>query len=1157
MDPNDVFQSWGVGSQEEEDERLFDDPNAVVGGWEIEQLPANEVPSAEGRQLVDYEKMNYTAADLTDDQFFAPIQRYMVSRFGTHLEQEDKEEVVAKYLNNMRGFSGGNSVRAVNELSYLATLEDKDSVVAGEAYAIFENLPNIFSEEASWSDTLGGSWDYTRSAVLDPVNLLGGVIGKSVTSAGFKGGGVAANIAAKQAYKKVLTQQVASGATEAAAKSIATNAATKVFSGAGKRLAAQQAAVATARQNAAQTAASTVAGRILAKENLVESGVMAAIDSLAAGATDYAYQSALTRTGVEDEISLSQTALTATSTLVLGGALYSLQGVFKRSGADIGPDLDDLKTTRSGARLSSLGNEMGEAVSQGRISAAGDWITDVTQGKELNDLDVSFWVTMMNGDEELGIKGLTELLVEQNYVFIPKNSDDNITNFIGDVIKEADPQDFQQFVRNFSEATGNPLSQIQELSQEEFANTFKRKISDSGRLSNLLSQAARDLGIEKSNLSADDMWNHLMGESHGKIQEAIEGFVGKSIPRAQNQLIRSLVSNLSTTQLNLLGWSAATAMDTASDLVTAAVQAPVAFAKGDRSGIKEAGVLARSVVQKLANTLDPNTTYDQYLKYARARPEVMRELTGILPGGVESTKRLYNQMELDRSIGSMRVDQGIDFVQQLSLVKAQDAYTKSIEFMTELDKQLRLPTDRGGFGMSYEEFMSQKDYWRYMNTQEYKVAEQRAVTTALDNIFGRSYGNIGGALGDVADFIEKTRNIPGVGILLPFGRFFNNTMAFMADNSGLSLVGRLAGLNKKSTESTGRLAARTAVGWGLIASLVQREMEFAEMGLAWDEQTHLGDATGAITSEKFNFPYAFFKGAARAIAYKQLGKEIPPNMMSDWVSTVGPESFTREFTDLFSPQFKDEIISTINEEGVALDMASNAIGKLFAQTASGATRFAEPINSLVGMAQGEDRIVADRRQGNTVVNEATRYIDNIIGLTEGQEQRYSATRGPLRPQDSKFIAPVRETTVTNMSRLASTVGIPEWDKSITMIGKDAPEASNRYARLYNEINETAAGRLLANPQFQEGNLEVKTILFKELLKKNKKTVQDFMEANVYGNDSTLLRMSDIQNKYNDRDINNALKELGIEKDNLVDLTDREMELLESALKFRDEILITQ
>lgn len=1158
MDLNAEINSWTDDEEE--------DLNAEVGGWtDTPSFSLNEEVSMwdvdqgdpVNMEAVDYSARDYTVNDLTSDEFYAPIQRYMTSRFGTHIEQEDREEVVSQFINNMRGFSGGNSVRTVNEVTFLSSLDDEQAAQVGEAYAIFENLPGIFNERNTWGETLEGMWDYTRSGVLDPANLVGGVIGKSVSGAGFKGTAVAAQVAAKKAFQRTLTKRLAAGAAQEVAQQAALDAASKVFVGAGKTVAVNQARNAATRAAAAQAAGKTLVTKVFNKANMLEAGVMAGFDSLLAGASDYAYQNAMIRTNVQDEYSVSQTALNAVTTMVAGGALYSLQGLFRRSTGDIGPDLADLKAQRSGAQLTGLGQQLGQAASlKQRAGDASAWIDDVAAGKSITDIDDTFWTTMLNGDESLGIEGLTKIIADQGYVFIPADENDNITNFLGDIIKEADPQGFKAFIDDFSNATGNPLTQIKGLTQEEFANTFKKKISDSARVQNAVSNASKALGIEESNLSAANMWNHLMGDSHGKWEDFMQSVVGTSIPRTQNQLIRLLVSNLSTTQLNLLGWSAASSMDTATDLVTAALQAPVAFVKGDRAGIAQAKVLAQGAITKIANTLDPNTTYDQYLKYVNARPQAMRELTGILPGGVESTKKLYRDMDIDRTFASMRIDQGIDTIQQFTLVRAQDGFTKSIEFMSDLDKQLRMPREKGGFGMSYQEFMAQPDYWKQMNTKEFRTIEQRAMTTALDNVFSRSYGNMGGPVGDVADFIEKTRNIPLVGVLLPFGRFFNNTVAFMSDYSGMSAAGKMFGLNKKSTETLPRLLARSAVGWGLITSLAAREQQFIDMGLGWDEQTHLGDATGAITSEKYNFPYSFFKGAARIMAHKMRGEEIPENTIADWMKTVGTESFTREFTDTFG-QFDQSFIQMLNEDGAYLDLAANAMTKIVGQTVSGATRFAEPINSIVGMAQGGDRIVQDRRQGSQLIQDSTRYLDNIIGLASQGEQRYTPTRGPLRPQDSKFLAPVREVVTTNMSRLAALAGIPEWDKQITMIGKDAPEASNRYAKLYHEINEEHAKRLLNDPQFTKASTEVKKILFKKLLEKNSALVKNYMEADVYKNDGFLLKYATIRNNYKERDISSAMEELGLSDIEPMELDQRQLDLLDNLLKFREDILTTR
>ena len=77
----------------------------------------------------------------------------MEVRFGIGPERNfTRKELVNRYLNNMRGFVGGNTVRAFNELSFLNSLDvekpaDKEAMnVAGQAYTIFEGMETLFGD---------------------------------------------------------------------------------------------------------------------------------------------------------------------------------------------------------------------------------------------------------------------------------------------------------------------------------------------------------------------------------------------------------------------------------------------------------------------------------------------------------------------------------------------------------------------------------------------------------------------------------------------------------------------------------------------------------------------------------------------------------------------------------------------------------------------------------------------------------------------------------------------------------------------------------------------------------------------------------------------------------------------------------------------------
>lgn len=60
----------------------------------------------------------------------------------------------------------------------------------------------------------------------------------------------------------------------------------------------------------------------------------------------------------------------------------------------------------------------------------------------------------------------------------------------------------------------------------------------------------------------------------------------------------------------------------------------------------------------------------------------------------------------------------------------------------------------------------------------------QATELTLEDILSKSYRNQGGGLGMVAKVIEDMGNIPILGTLFPFGKFFNNTVAFTYDVAG-------------------------------------------------------------------------------------------------------------------------------------------------------------------------------------------------------------------------------------------------------------------------------------------------------------------------------------------------------------------------------------
>ena len=147
--------------------------------------------------------------------------------------------------------------------------------------------------------------------------------------------------------------------------------------------------------------------------------------------------------------------------------------------------------------------------------------------------------------------------------------------------------------------------------------------------------------------------------------------------------------------------------------------------------------------------------------------------------------------------------------------------------------------------------------------------------------------------------------------------------------------------------------------------------------------------------------------------------------------------------------------------------------------------------------------------------------------------------------------------MTNLSRLTAMAGMKEWDKQITFIGRSLPEASNRYAEMFHNMNEESAGKLLNSRKFQNADLETKQVLFKEELSRNSKMIKDYMMIDLRPGDHRLVAAANITNRYSDSVIRKQIEELGFGDTDLLDLDIDEIYLIDAYLGARKDILQTR
>jgi hypothetical protein len=1127
--------------------------------------PESTIPVAAPTEVTaptDMSKEVYSENNLVEDRFFYPIQDYMVERYGTHMKDETRDEIVSQYVNNMRGFAGGNSMRSLAEISYLNGVSDKPESMmkAGQAYEIFENMQGI-TGDISWGETGSMVWDYTRSAVLDPVNLLGLGIGKVASGTGFKAGSQVALFAARQTYKKALAEKAVGGVVNEAAKKAAKDLAETAFTSTAADVTLKVNEQIIKRQ-AIEAAATTTFQRMTTKTALKEGAVTGAFEGTISAGTDYLYQDAMLRTKVQDEYNAYQTGLAGVVGLVAGGLSAMASNV--RTGASGLTAPSPYKTSTKGATvISNLVNQTASIPpgAPGTISPpAGNWLKDVAKGVELRDQDTDFFVKMLLGDKDKGLKGLASILAEDGYGWLPRNPDDKVSHWIGDIIKESDPQDAKKFMDDFVAATGITMDDGKALTIEAFGDTFKRKMSDSGTVLNAASQVSKILGRKVGDMTANDYAAFMIAGvvPRGKmgaidkaglaIGEYLSKAVNRDLPDFQNNIIRLMVSNLSTTALNVAGYATTTAINSASDITRAVLFGGLAGAKlvTDPKGAKALGISALSIIKnqktKLVNILDPNTTYDTFLQYAQVRPDVMRQLTSIDSFGP-------NGLDLDKPLLSMKADRAVDLVQKFAFVQAQDGYSKAFEFTSQLDKFLRRSESEGGFGMSWNEFFAQKKHHEAMMSEKYVALEAMAVDETLKATFSKSYKGPG-ALGQIAGVIEDARNIPGVGLLVPFGRFFNNTLATANE---LTAVGPLMSkyLGGQPTKFESEIFAKGLVAWTMVGTLALREKDYIAMGLGWSEE--IDPMTGAVVDQRYSFPYAAIKAAARVAGHGLLGESSPKELTTQiYDQFIG--QLTRELGDT-GTGLKNIVTALLSEEGIGFSqLLGETLGSVASQAASGITRPLEPLNTLAGLTRDEQFYTPDRKQGTKWANNSLRYVDQLAALMLGkttEEPLYSPTEGKPRIQTSRLVSTTRETYLSSTERMLNMAGRPTFGlnkKSLSEV------ANNRVDQLFFDILEDGAAKLVDSPAFKKGDLEAKQYLSDSLVTSARKSTRAYMgRVAANSGDSTLLKMYELSSYGKDL-IGRRMKDLGFEVE-FDELDDAQLDILEGALKFSEEIVL--
>ena len=684
------------------------------------------------------------------------------------------------------------------------------------------------------------------------------------------------------------------------------------------------------------------------------------------------------------------------------------------------------------------------------------------------------------------------------------------------------------------------------------------------------------LGLgDDSNITVAEMLDDELGQSLSFMEKGT-GFAKK----AQNNFIKVLVTHPGTSSLNLMGWVNASMMQSGSDVIKGVLYGGRAvvdtLAKKDMTaeGAVDFAELSRHMFslqhQKIKNLMNPYATKQEALSFLSENPALQKDLFRYIAGAIDNkdvAKYLGVGVEDLEKTGV--TDKYIDFFQNVYGVKAIDVMSKTQEFMYNIDKQIRMK-----YGVTYKQFMSETvdmtdaagrkikvkggpdegpkfkqepKHWKKMGGNDYYDIQRAAVDDSLRNVFSKSFG--GGdfkkdrsTIESAAKIVEDFRGIPGIGAMIPFGQFFNNTISFMADYSPVSLIYRNF-VKKEDKRDLMELYTKAAVGMTFIGYSMQAERKNMEEGLEWHQER---DQDGQVRSRLYDFPFSFYKGAGRLAAEAVYGQGIPPEMYGEFVKTFGVGNLTRTLGDTSQGVFDMfEDIAT-NESGEVLEAFKTAMGSTVSLYASGFSRPLDPINQIAAMSMGTAYNETDRKIGGKYLKSSTRYVESIFdalaNIGEGDnitKPKYTAQRATESSNRGVPIGRIFGYRVdappTALDKVLGAIGRPKWKETMN---SDIPEANNTMNRLITTNLQAYAARVLADPKWEEADIELKTEMYNKQVRgrAKEKTMLD-----IYRGGNTDDRRHRLLFKLTQRgsgvklnDLEDYLEEMGIDKE-VVDL----------------------
>tara|TARA_R100000234_G_scaffold115066_1_gene90707 strand:+ start:18 stop:3626 length:3609 start_codon:yes stop_codon:yes gene_type:complete len=1075
------------------------------------------------------------------------IRNYMSRSKGVDYKTAEPEKVVEDFVDHMRYFNS-NAISTAGEVIFVSRGSDEDKYAANQAYKLYDSLGNVFVNDGFYG-AVDGVKDYMYSAVTDPTNYIGALTGGfgRLAAAGIN---QSSRAAVKRAAAAASLRSVRSGATREAAKKAGKEAAEEMA----KKMignSVKKGAIEKQSQRVADEAYRTVISKAASKgaddfikDKFKKAGKRAvayttAADALLAGVQADAIQSVYLDVGAQEKYNHLDTAF---STLLggVGGGLHYAFGKFegksglgtamqelnaasrakeqplkiisnletrlkkletskapKKEISELKSKIRELKKKRLGPQiLNDEGQKAAEKIFKDNLES---WAAKVGRGEEAlgsNRMPEGMLHEILFGADGNG--GLQKIFIDNGIKVKRGKSKTTVSDMATNIIRHMDQDYLQDVSQRMYRYTNIHLGDLDSFSID-IGDIMAANISKAAGTVGMMGQFRRaiDGGVVSGNeILKGDLLQKEVRDSMKK--EFALARKAKPFTYGQNIWKRLLVSSPATTAANVFGFGQFFIGQSVADILTGG-QLYLAGTllhgggktKEGKELIRKAAVYKQIQAQKMLNLLDPFTTRQAYLEFLDKHKDVKGLLHETVGAAVERGGERYGLDKNNTIIyGKLGVENFTNAAMNISGVRAQDSFTKSTMFMTEMDKYLRLKYE----GRTLLDVLKKGDL---------ELIDDDVIGGALDttmrSVFSKDYTTKDGSqrLGELAKIVENFSNLPGFGTILPFGRFFNNVIATAYQWSPLSFLPAAARMVQGEGIKAQEALSRSVVGAALVPLAMYHSQKQEEKNLAYNEVEVGG---GTIVDVRNVFPFSLFLAVGRVLNLRRKGEVVSKKNYEDMAQQLAVGQLARDV------QFSNTLYSVadvmLNADAESSKSMLEAFYKAGGGFMAGFTRPLDAANRAVGFVFETDTIKDPRQARGSAVftQQASKYFDNIfeafIGETDnltGEKLRVATRTGDL--YDVNPLARIFGLTVkrgkTASEQAYSMAEMQVWTA-------DSRTKMPQYDRVFNSVIapmlEVKMQKLVESKKFKEADVGSRRGQLKSLMSQSRDIIRDHLDA---------------------------------------------------------------